>query len=136
MVMLPAARDLSQDDILATKSRFGRPPKTTKHTDDFLRRKLRKNHHLSASELKEMHADHLGNVSIRCIQHSLQKDLNIPSRRAASKPLLTPHMKNKCLQFAFKYIFTGVLMTGKGSCRLMNEPFRASPGHLGAIIAP
>ena len=87
MALLAAARDLPQDAIPATKSRFGRPPKTTKH----------KNHHLRASELKEMHPDHLGNVSVRCIQQSLQKDLNIPSRRAASKPLLTPHMRNRCL---------------------------------------
>ena len=36
MMLFPAARDLPQDAIPATKSRFGRPPKTTKHTDDLL----------------------------------------------------------------------------------------------------
>ena len=34
MALLAAARDLHQDAIPATKSRFGRPPKTTKHIDD------------------------------------------------------------------------------------------------------
>ena len=34
--LLAAARDMPQDAIPATKSRFGRPPKTTKHTDDLL----------------------------------------------------------------------------------------------------
>ena len=88
MALLAAARDLTQNAIPATKSRFGRPPKTTKHTDDLLWKELRKNHHLRASKLKQMHPDHLGNVSVRCIQHSLQKDLNIPSRCVASKPLV------------------------------------------------
>ena len=32
MALLAAARDLPQDAIPATKSRSGRPPKTTKHT--------------------------------------------------------------------------------------------------------
>ena len=37
MALLAAARDLPQNVILAaTKSRFRRPPKTTKHTDDLL----------------------------------------------------------------------------------------------------
>ena len=94
MALLAAARDLHQDTIPATKSRFGRPQKTTKH--------------LSASELKEMHPDHLGNVSVRCIQQNRQKDLNIPSRRAASKPLLTPHTRNRCLQFALRYLHGSV----------------------------
>ena len=78
MVLLAAARDLPQDAIPATKSQSGRTPKTTKHSDELLRRELRKNLHLRASELKEMHTDHLGNVSVRCIQNSLQKDLSIP----------------------------------------------------------
>ena len=36
MTLLAAARDLPQDAIPSTKSRSGRPPKTTKHTDDLL----------------------------------------------------------------------------------------------------
>ena len=36
MALLAAARDLPQDAFPATKSRFRRPPKTTKHTDDLL----------------------------------------------------------------------------------------------------
>ena len=108
MALLAVARDQPQDAIPATKSRSGRPPKTTKHTDDLLQQELRKNHHLGASEIKEMHPDHLGNVSVRCNQHCLQKDLNIPSRRAASKPLLTSHMRNRCLQFALRYLHESV----------------------------
>ena len=36
MALFAAARDLTQNAIPVTKSRFGRPAKTTKHTDDFL----------------------------------------------------------------------------------------------------
>ena len=108
MVLLAAAYDQPQDAIPATKSRFGRPPKATKHTDELLSQELHKNPHLSASELKEMHPDHLGNDSVRCIQNSLQKDRNIPSQRAASKPLLTPHQRNRCLQFALRYLHGSV----------------------------
>ena len=36
--------------------------------------------------------------------HCLQKELNIPSRRAAYKPLLTLQMGKKYLQFALKYL--------------------------------
>ena len=61
---LAAAHDLPQNVMLATKPRCGRPPKTSKHTDDVLRQELRRDHHLSASEHKEVHQDHPGNVSM------------------------------------------------------------------------
>ena len=41
MILLAAARHLRQDAIPATKSRSERSPKTSKHTDDLLRQKLR-----------------------------------------------------------------------------------------------
>ena len=58
MTLLAVARDLPQDVIPATKPRSGRPPKTSKLTDDVRRQELRSNHHLSASELKEIHHPH------------------------------------------------------------------------------
>ena len=77
MTLLAAARDIPQDVIPTTKSRSEQPPKTSKHTDDVRRQVLRRNPHLSASELKRMHEDHLGSFSIRCTEHSLKKDLKI-----------------------------------------------------------
>ena len=67
MTFLAAARDLLQDVIPANKPQSGRPPKTSKHTNDVQRGDLHRNPHLRASELKEMHQDLLGNFSIRCI---------------------------------------------------------------------
>ena len=64
--------------------------------------------HLDASELKEMHQDHLGNVSIRFFEHHPKKVLKIPSKLAASKTLLTPHKMKNRLQFALKYLHWSV----------------------------
>ena len=108
MTFLVDARDLPQNAIPATKPRSGRQLKTTKHTDDVRRQELRRNHHLSAPELKEMHQDHAGNVSIRCTEHRLKKDLKISSQRAASKTLLTPRKRKKRLHFALKYLHWSV----------------------------
>ena len=108
MTLLAAARDLPQNIILATKPRSGRPPKTSKHTDDVRSQELHRNHHLGASKLKEMHQDHLGNVSIRCIEQRPKKDLKISSQRAASKALLTPRKMKNRLQFALRYLYWGV----------------------------
>ena len=47
------------------------------------------------SSLKEMHQDHIGNVSIKCTELRPKKELKIPSRHAASKILLTPRMRKK-----------------------------------------
>ena len=95
MTLLAAARDLPQDAIPATKD--------NKTSDDVQRQELPRNHYFDASELKKMHQDHLGNVSIRSIEHRPKKNLNIPSRRAASKTILTPRMRKKSIQFALMY---------------------------------
>ena len=62
MALLDAACDLHQDAISATQPQSGRPPKTSKHIDDVQRQELRRNLHLIASKLRELHPDLLGNV--------------------------------------------------------------------------
>ena len=84
MTFLAAARDLLHYVIPVNKPRSGRPPKTSKHTDNVQRRDLRRNPRLRASELKEMHQDLLRNFSTRCIEHRPKKNLKIPSRCADS----------------------------------------------------
>ena len=95
---------------------------------------MRRNYHLSSSELKEMRQDHLGNVPIRFIEHLPKKVLKISSQRAASKTFLTPRKRKNHLQFALENHFE-VLMIGKGSCGLMNPPFSASPATNIGILA-
>ena len=112
MTFLAAARDLLQDVIFLLTSLnlddHQRPPNTSKHTDDVRRRDLRRNPRLSASELKEMHQDLLGNFSIICIEHRPKKDLKIPSRCATSKTILCPRMRKKRPQFALRYLHGSV----------------------------
>ena len=45
----------------------------------------------------------LRHVSVRTIQHRLKNDCNLPSRRAAKKPLLTEAMTEKRFQFAIDH---------------------------------
>ena len=108
MTFLAAARDLPQNVIPANKPRSGRPPKTFKHTDGVRNQELHRKHHLSASELNEMHQDHVGKVSIRCIEQRLKKDLMIPSHRVASKTLLIARKRKKRFQFTLRYLLGSV----------------------------
>ena len=81
----------------------GRPRKTSKATDTLMRRELLKNPRLTASELKKAHPSLLGEVSLRTIQDRLLKDLKMPSRSPAKKPLLSNAMKKARLEFARQY---------------------------------
>ena len=54
--------------------------------------------------LKKKHIQLLQNVSVRTIQHRLQKDLKMPCCRVAKKPLLTKAMMKKRVSFCKKYM--------------------------------
>ena len=56
---------------------------------------------ITAVAIKKKHPALLEDVAVRTIQHCLQKDLKMPTRRAAMKPLLTEAMKKK--RFCKKY---------------------------------
>jgi hypothetical protein len=81
----------------------GRKPKTSKQTDAILKREVLKCPSITSTELKKLHPELLKDVALRTIRHRLLKDLNLPSRRAAKKPLLTEKMKLKRLNFARSY---------------------------------
>ena len=77
--------------------------KTSPRTDNLLRREVLSNPSISAAALKKKYPELLDRVSVRTIQHRLQKDLGLPCRRAAKKPMLTAAMKKKRLAFCHKY---------------------------------
>ncbi|KAG1704394.1 Dihydroorotate dehydrogenase (quinone), mitochondrial [Nymphon striatum] len=77
--------------------------KTSARTDAIMKREVMQNPSLTASELKKKHPDLLNTVSIKTIQHRLQKDLHLPTLRAAKKPMLTEAMKKKRVTFCKKY---------------------------------
>lgn len=98
-----ASRDVPKFTVPSHKPIPGRPRLTSKETDKLLRREVLKNPRLTASELKSCYPILLEKPSIRTLRHRLQKDLQLPSRIASKKPLLTDAMKKKRLAFAKKY---------------------------------
>jgi len=85
------------------KSGSGVPKKTLPRTDKLLKHEVTSYPSITAVELKSKHTELLHNVSTRTIRHRLQKDLKLPCRRAAKKPMLTAAMKKKKLNFCMKY---------------------------------
>ena len=88
MKLLADTKDLSRTE--AHKHKFnGRKGKKTSHTDAIMNGELLKNSQLAALGLKNIHADLLLQVTIKAVHHHLQKDLGLPSCKAAKKPLAT-----------------------------------------------
>ena len=65
----------------------GSKKKTTARTDALIRQDVMEYPSITAAQLKERHAELLKDVSVRTIQHRLQKDLKLPRCRAAKKPV-------------------------------------------------
>jgi len=86
-----------------TKKSSGRPRKTSPATERLMKRCVQDQPSISARELRAQNPQVLGEVSVRTIQERLQKDLGLPSRRPAPKPLLTAKMKAKRLAFCRRY---------------------------------
>ena len=103
MKVLSLASGLAYNVVPVQKYGGGRQKKTSNATDCLLKRELKKDARLTASQLKSLHPDLLSNVSVRTIQHRLQKDLGLPSRTAAKKPLINDMMKEQRLSFAKKH---------------------------------
>ena len=101
---LQRCRSAKDDEVPAHLSRPGRPRKVHKRTLTVLKHDLSVKPIRTARELKENNPALLSNVSLRTVSRYCKKDLDLPSRTAARKPLLTPrHITNR-LSFAKKYI--------------------------------
>lgn len=98
-----AAAQLSPGAVPPRKPGSGRKKTTTPRTDKLLKREVLKHPSSTAAALKKKYPLLLGNVAVRTVQHRLQKDLGLPARRAAKKPLLTSSMKKKRVAFCKKY---------------------------------
>ena len=82
MRLLAAAKDLPNNTVSKHKFDGGRKKKTSPHTDTIIKRELQ-NPRLTALELQNLHPDLLQHVKIHIVQHHLQKDLDLPSRKPA-----------------------------------------------------
>ncbi len=100
--------------------------KITDKMKDRLRRHVLQHPFKSAKQLRR---DVIGwqKISVRSIQHVLQKELGLPSRVAAKKPLLTPAMVKKHLRFCKKYVnwteeeWTDVMFSDESTFRIVNS---------------
>lgn len=84
---------------VAPRPRSGRPRITTSATDRILRHEVLRNPFISADELKRSLAPHLDKVSVRTIQHRLQKEMGMPARKPVRKPYVTAKMRESRLEF-------------------------------------
>ncbi|XP_042241303.1 uncharacterized protein LOC121878935 isoform X3 [Homarus americanus] len=98
-----AAAPLPPGAIPKRKVGSGAVRKTSQRTDNILKREVMSDPAVTASTLKKRYPNLLKHVAIRTVQHRLQKDLGLPTRRAAKKPLLAEAMKKKRLNFSKKY---------------------------------
>ena len=98
-------RDQDNEGLATLKSLKwpGGPRKLSKTSTLLLKRLISDNPTQSARELRITNPEMLSHVSERLIQRRLQIDCNMPSRRPASKPLLTKKMKAKRIAFCKKY---------------------------------
>ena len=85
------------------KSCSGAPKRTSQRTDKLLKHEVPLYPSITAVELKNKHHELLHNVSTKTICHRLQKDLGLPGRRTAKKPMPTATMKKKRFNFCQKY---------------------------------
>ena len=136
MAFLAAARDLPQDAIPATKSWFGRPPNTLMiYCSENYARTITLVHQNSRRCIRIISGMSLSDVSSTACRRAWTYQDDVLSPNLSWLYIWGIDVSNLLWD-----IFTGVLMTGKRSCRLMNLPFSACPatnkGHLSANIDP
>ena len=85
---LTRAKKIPYASIPPNKKQPGRARLTSPATDRMMKRRVLESPSISARELRNENKDVLGNVSIRTIQHRLQKHLLLPSCRPAPPPSL------------------------------------------------
>jgi len=106
--------------------RSGRPRKITERMKERLRLFVSRAPFKTAREIKQELAG-FGDISVRRIQEVLLKELKMPARVAAKKPLLTKKMVKKRLSFCKKYLhwtpkqWESVMFSDESTFRLVNS---------------
>lgn len=96
-----AVKLLKETGQYDSRKRSGRPTVTTKREDSAIKRVVKKNPFISSADIKN-ELPHLL-ASARTVRRRLLVNFNLPSRRAARKPLLTKLQLKKRLAFCRKY---------------------------------
>jgi transposase len=100
--LLAAAKKLPVNSIPKRKKGSGRPRKVTPQVLKMLKMQIDKYPFMTAGQLRAT-VPALADLSDRTVQRRLQKDLNMRSKVAALKPMLTSVMKKKRMLFCKKY---------------------------------
>ena len=101
--ILRSAKDLPPNILPLHKRPTGRKRVTSRKTDKFLKLVFIRQPFMTVTEVKLLHPDVFRYASIRTLRRRLQKDLGLPCRRAARKPLITEKMRKKRLEFCKRY---------------------------------
>ena len=88
---------------LSRKKRMGRPRVTSRRTDLRIKSAILKNLSMLAAQVKISMPGVLDDVAEHTIHHRLSGELKLKSRRPAKKPLVSPKMQRKRLQFCRSY---------------------------------
>jgi len=80
------------------------PKRTSPETDKLMKREVTSYPSITDVELKNKHPENIHNVSTMTIRHRLLKELGLPCRRAAKKPMLTATVMKKMLNICQKYL--------------------------------
>ena len=86
--LLAATKELQNNIVPKHKFCGGKRRRIFRLTDTIMKRELQKNPCLTALQLQNLPPELLQQVKIRTVQHRLQKDLDLPSCKAAKKPLI------------------------------------------------
>ncbi len=100
--LLAKTKALPKDVIPERRKDSGRPAMIKSHALKVLERYVKKNSR-STDHIVKQEVLEVACLTVRYINHLILKQLKIPSRMAAQKPLLTKKMKTKRLAFAKKY---------------------------------
>ena len=95
-------RTYKENGSFSPKKRSGRPRKSTERMDREMRRLCVRKPSITSSEIKKS-LPLLANMSTRTIRRRLYSEMNLPTRKALKKPLLTPRMAKQRLEFCFRY---------------------------------
>ena len=88
-----------QNLSLSPLKRSGTPRTTTPRTDCKIKLLCQKQPFISSSEIKRSMQE-LISVTTRTIRNRMHKDFKLPARKPLKKPLITPRMASKGLNFA------------------------------------
>jgi transposase len=89
--------------VPARKQGSGRPRKVSNRILMKIKQDITQNPFLTARQIKNKNPRLMQEISLRTVRWVLFKDLKLPSRVAAKKPLVTNRMRAQRIAFALKY---------------------------------